>query len=288
MMLTASDDKSVKIWRVAKRQFLSSFSQQTNWVRAAKFSPNGKMIATVSDDKSLRIYDVNTGECTRTITEERGAPRQVAWHPWGNMVAVALGCNRIKIFDVGGSQLLQLYVVHSAPVNDRKFSDDCTIRVLDLLEGRPIYTLTGHTAAVNAVGFSQDGEKFATGGNDRQLLVWQSNLHTYDASQFEAKSALLSSSCDTSVASVYQQSNASSTALSNDHSIRIDMRESHAYNILDENFQVLDSEHTKLPETPKSASKSSSVGQPKAMLSHAKLVSKELDFKPRSTSPRFF
>ncbi|EDW26660.1 GL19372 [Drosophila persimilis] len=236
------------------------------------------MIATVSDDKSLRIYDVNTGECTRTITEERGAPRQVAWHPWGNMVAVALGCNRNKIFDVGGSHGNFLL----------SGSDDCTIRVLDLLEGRPIYTLTGHTAAVNAVGFSQDGEKFATGGNDRQLLVWQSNLHTYDASQLEAKSALLSSSCDTSVASVYQQSNASSTALSNDHSIRIDMRESHAYKILVENFQVLDSEHTKLPETPKSASKSSSVGQPKAMLSHAKLVSKELDFKPRSTSPRFF
>jgi len=40
--------------------------------------------------------------------------------------------------------------------------------------------LTGHTDAVNAVAFSRDGDKFATGGSDRfgkeQLRVTSSML----------------------------------------------------------------------------------------------------------------
>lgn len=76
-----------------------------------------------------------------------------------------------------------------------------------------------------------------------QLLVWKSNLHTYDAAQFDEKS-LSSSGCDTSSTSKeFQGGNV--TRQSNDLSIRIDPRESLAYRTLDEHFQVVDSEHTK-------------------------------------------
>lgn len=39
-----------------------------------------------------------------------------------------------------------------------------------------MYTLEGHEGPVNAVVFSQDGEYFASGGADDQVLVWRSNL----------------------------------------------------------------------------------------------------------------
>lgn len=92
--------------------------------------------------------------------------------------------------------------------------------------------------------------------------MWQSNLHTYDASQFETKSALASSGCETSAASSSKQSSASD-AKSNDLSIRIDPRQSLAYQALDEDFQVLDSRHL----TP---------------------TAQDLDLNPRSASPRLF
>jgi len=99
-----------------------------------------------------------------------------------------------------------------------------------------------------------------------QLLVWQSNLHTYDASQFEAKSALASSSCESSGVSS-KQSEGSSTSKSNDLSIRIDPRQSLAYQLSEENFQVLDSKHSTQPE---------------------KVLGHGMDFKQHSSSPRFF
>jgi centriolar protein POC1 len=39
-----------------------------------------------------------------------------------------------------------------------------------------MYTLEGHEGAVNAAVFSPDGEYFASGGADDQVLVWRSNL----------------------------------------------------------------------------------------------------------------
>lgn len=37
-LVTASDDKSVKVWSVSRRCFLYSFNQHTNWVRCARYS----------------------------------------------------------------------------------------------------------------------------------------------------------------------------------------------------------------------------------------------------------
>lgn len=37
-LVTASDDKSVKVWSVSRHCFLYSFVQHTNWVRCARYS----------------------------------------------------------------------------------------------------------------------------------------------------------------------------------------------------------------------------------------------------------
>ena len=58
-------------------------------------------------------------------------------------------------------------------------------QVLDLLEGRPIYTLKGHAngTSVTSVTFSSNGEFFASGGTDQQLLMWKTNFDKDDISQ---------------------------------------------------------------------------------------------------------
>lgn len=57
----------------------------------------------------------------------------------------------------------------------------------------------------------------------------------------------MTSSCD--ISSNSKSSNAANSKTTNDLSIRIDPRESLAYQTLDEHFQVVDSEHTK-QQTP--------------------------------------
>lgn len=49
-------------------------------------------------------------------------------------------------------------------------------QVLDLLEGRPIYTLKGHSDSVTSITFSEEGNYFASGGSDCQIFVWKTNF----------------------------------------------------------------------------------------------------------------
>lgn len=37
-LVTASDDKSVKVWSVHRQKFIYSLNQHTNWVRCARFA----------------------------------------------------------------------------------------------------------------------------------------------------------------------------------------------------------------------------------------------------------
>jgi len=58
MLCSGSDDKTVKLWDVAKRKFTMTFAGHTNWVRSAQFSIDSRMIASGSDDKTVRLWDV--------------------------------------------------------------------------------------------------------------------------------------------------------------------------------------------------------------------------------------
>ena len=53
-------------------------------------------------------------------------------------------------------------------------SNDGLTKILDLVEGRDIYTLKGHNDAVTSVKFSKDGEFFATGSKDKHVSIHMS------------------------------------------------------------------------------------------------------------------
>ena len=49
--------------------------------------------------------------------------------------------------------------------------DDHTVKLWNLRE-RVLTTFTGHTAKVNAIAFSPDGETLASGSNDKTFKLW--------------------------------------------------------------------------------------------------------------------
>jgi centriolar protein POC1 len=86
----------------------------------------------------------------------------------------------VRVYDVRMKKLQQHYVLHDNTTSTcwhphanflLSSGKDGKLIVVDVMEGRPLYTIGGHEGAVNCVRFSQDGEYFASGGSDRHVMV---------------------------------------------------------------------------------------------------------------------
>lgn len=59
-------------------------------------------------------------------------------------------------------------------------SRDGTTRIWEVITGKTIATLTGHTDTVNAVVFRSDGTRLATGSDDHSALIWNAEAWSVD------------------------------------------------------------------------------------------------------------
>jgi len=63
-VVTASDDKTARVWDAATGNPLTSPLDHQGPVRSAAFSPDGTRVVTASDDKTARVWDVRLDEGT--------------------------------------------------------------------------------------------------------------------------------------------------------------------------------------------------------------------------------
>jgi len=60
-ILSASDDKTLKIWDAASGQEKLTLKGHTGSVNACVYSPDGRLIVSASSDKTLRVWDAISG-----------------------------------------------------------------------------------------------------------------------------------------------------------------------------------------------------------------------------------
>ena len=68
-VISASRDKTIKIWDVFGTSCIFTFTGHDNWVRAIVVHPNGKYLVSSSDDKSIRVWELKTGRCSKKILD---------------------------------------------------------------------------------------------------------------------------------------------------------------------------------------------------------------------------
>jgi centriolar protein POC1 len=188
-LLSASDDKMVKVWSVPGQRFMYSLSGHTNWLRSADFSPDGRLVVSCGDDKTVKLWDAQSHRCVHTFYDHSDSVSSCKFHPDGTCIASASADKTIKLFDLRTYQLLQHYPAHDDAVTDLAFhpsgnfllssSADASLKVWDVCEGRLFYSMSGHEGRVNACTFSPNGDYFASCGADRQVLVWRTGFDQY-------------------------------------------------------------------------------------------------------------
>ena len=61
-MVTASDDKTARLWDAQSGQEIAVLTGHADWVRSAAFSPDGRRVVTASSDNTARLWDAQSGQ----------------------------------------------------------------------------------------------------------------------------------------------------------------------------------------------------------------------------------
>ena len=89
-VVTASTDKTARVYDVAKSQHLGTLEGHTDVVFAAAFPPDGSRIATCSRDKTVRVWDSLTFEQLAITTDlHNNIIMSVDYSPTGNFLLTA-------------------------------------------------------------------------------------------------------------------------------------------------------------------------------------------------------
>lgn len=88
-LLTASVDRTARLWNAQTGAMLKTFGLHDNWVRAVAMSPDNRIAATgtVGVDRSLRLWDVETGALLVRYTIDMGrGPQGIAFSHDGRQI----------------------------------------------------------------------------------------------------------------------------------------------------------------------------------------------------------
>jgi WD40 repeat protein/serine/threonine protein kinase len=197
-LLTASFDKTARLWDVETGRELHVFRGHSWWVWSAAFSRDEKYIVTASQDGSAIVWNAATGEKFAQFLGHQGPVYSAAFSPDGTRVATGGYDKRVLVwrpaevrkFDFArvaqGKEVepvrFRALEGHGAPVRSVAFSadgslvvsgsHDNTVKVWDAENGRTLNTFRGHDSWVRSCAFSPDGRTVVSAGYDSRATLW--------------------------------------------------------------------------------------------------------------------
>jgi WD40 repeat protein len=188
-IVTASGDKSVKLWNVGNGGMERFFIGAEGEVDAVAVSKNGVLLAAGGADKSVRLYTLADAK-QQAILKTTGPIRSLAFSPDNLMLAAACEDKSVVTWNVAynaGQPLAAEFgkpgpaYPHAAAVTQVAFaadgttlyssSVDKTIKAWKLAKAAPIKSLA-HANLVDAVAFNPSGTQVATGSHDGTVRMW--------------------------------------------------------------------------------------------------------------------
>jgi WD40 repeat protein len=179
-MLTACDDKSMRLWDLTTYAEVKRFPPHANFCYACAFAPNGLQVASGSVDRRAMVFELATGKLVREV-EQTNAVSCVAFSP-DSKYLFTCGDNAAHMWDVSnGNQEKRFesaggYVTSMGLTPDGKRlvtgGEDKLVHVWDVATGKEVTRFPGHTGTITALAVSSDGRRALTGQIDGSIRYW--------------------------------------------------------------------------------------------------------------------
>ncbi len=150
-LVSASDDKTIKIWDLQKGKVKKTIAiQGRHWVRALAVTPNSNYVVSGADGLTIKVWDFHQGTEYQSFRGHGARPNSLAAFPDSERILSG--------------------------------ADDCTIKVWTIGRETADFTLTGHTDRINGVAILSQTRAISC-SDDHTLRVWDldktTNLATY-------------------------------------------------------------------------------------------------------------
>ena len=185
-ILTASTDKTVKLWESRAGKLLYSVEGDAAFGLSAGFSNDGKYILFVSA-KVAKIWDAATAKLLNSIEMDGSQGRAPKFSSSGKYVVQPLG-TAVKIWESISGKRLYFFEAHDQSINSVEFSSDekyivtisidKTAKLWQLSTGKLLQSFIGHTQPIISANFSFDGNHIVTSSIDKKVNVWATSTGT--------------------------------------------------------------------------------------------------------------
>ena len=180
LLASGSEDRTVRLWEVAKRQGVAAFRHRRT-VYAVSFSPHGSILASGSGDETVGLWDVASRMELAILEGHAGGVRSVSFSRDGSVLAYGSSDGTVRLWDVANRQSAATLEGHTERVNSVSFSPDGSllasassdhaVRLWEVAKRQGVATFR-HRRTVYAVSFSPDGSVLASGSGDETVGLW--------------------------------------------------------------------------------------------------------------------
>ena len=181
-IVTASDDKTARIWDPASGKQIAVLSGHDAAVWSAAFSPDGTRVVTASNEKAARVWDAVTGKALAVLSGHGGVVYSASFSPDGSRIVTASGDMLAHLWDTASGKEVAILGGHANTVYSASFSpdgsrivtasSDATGTLWDAASGRELAILSGHHGQIHVAAFSPDGTRVVTASYDKTARLW--------------------------------------------------------------------------------------------------------------------
>ncbi|BFZ62725.1 U3 small nucleolar RNA-associated protein 13 [Saitoella coloradoensis] len=149
-------------------------------------TPDGAHLLTCSRSLQLKTYELPSGRLIRSTKAHEAPVIVMDADPTSTLIATGGAEGAVKVWDVDGGFVTHHFKGHGGVVSALKFwgekgggkwylatgSDDCKVRVWDLVKRTCIAVLDSHVSVIRGLDFSEDGKTLISGSRDKVVNVW--------------------------------------------------------------------------------------------------------------------
>lgn len=184
MVLTGGNDKNAVVFNRETEQVVAVFKGHTKKVTDVIFHPTESVCITGSPDSTIRVWKVDQQTASYILRPHDGAVTGISLHATGDYVLSVSADEKWAFSDIRAGKILCRVTDQASPqaMSCGQFhpdglifgvgTEDAMVKIWDLKEQANVANFPGHTGAVRAISFSENGYYLATAADDASVKLW--------------------------------------------------------------------------------------------------------------------